>query len=134
MNQLKPQKDEEIVNMMSPLVWAYIGDSIYEVYIRTYLINTTNLNAHQLHLKTIHYVKANAQAKALEIIQDNLTEKEKEIVRRARNTKKHHTAKNAGIAEYTYATALEGLIGYLYLTKQEKRIEEIIEFIIRQQS
>lgn len=88
MKELLPQKEEDVVNLMSPLVWAYIGDAVYEVYIRTYLINTTKLNAHMLHVKAIQYVKAGAQAKALQAIHEKLTDKEKEIVRRARNTKK----------------------------------------------
>ena len=134
MKELLPQKEDDVVNLMSPLVWAYIGDAVYEVYIRTYLINTTKLNAHMLHVKAIQYVKAGAQAKALQAIHEKLTDKEKEIVRRARNTKKHHVAKNAEVVDYAYATAFEGLIGYLYLTKQNSRIQEIIEWIIRKEN
>ncbi len=118
------------VEMMSPLTWAYVGDSIYETYIRTYLIETTNLKPHKLHIKAIGYVKAKAQAKALKQIYDNLTEKEQEIVRRARNTQNHHVAKNADPADYMYSTAFEGLIGYLYLTNQQERLKEILKMII----
>ena len=103
------------VEMMSPLTWAYLGDSIYEAYVRTYLIETTNLKPHKLHIKAIKYVKAKAQADALKKIYNSLTPKEQEIVRRSRNTQNHHVAKNADPADYMYATAFEGLIGYLYL-------------------
>lgn len=125
-----PQRKQEDVNLMSPLIWAYVGDSVYELYIRTYLINHTNKNAHDLHVSAIQYVKAKAQANILENIKETLTNEEKDILRRARNTKNHHIAKNADVSDYMYSTAFEGLIGYLYLTKQEKRLKEILEMCI----
>lgn len=115
------------VETMSPLTWAYVGDSIYEVYIRTYLVETTNLKPHKLHVKAINFVKAQAQAGILQKIYDKLTEKEQEIVRRARNTQNHHVAKNADPADYMYATAFEGLLGYLYLSGQKDRLNKILE-------
>ena len=114
------------VEAMSPLTWAYVGDSVYEAYIRTYLVETTNLKPHKLHVKAIKYVKAQAQAEILKKIHDSLTEKEQEIVRRARNTQNHHVAKNADPADYMYATAFEGLIGYLYLSNQKERLDAIL--------
>lgn len=127
---MEPIKEQTRVNMMSPLVWAYVGDSVFELFIRTHLTNTTKLNAHQLHVKTIGYVKAKAQADILASIQDKLTEEEKEIVRRARNVDTHHLPKNAKMSDYKYATAFEGLIGYLYLSQKEKRLQEILEMCI----
>ena len=118
------------VEMMSPLTWAYVGDSIYESYIRTYLVETTNLKPHKLHIKTIGYVKAKAQAEILNRIYESLTEKEQEIVRRARNTQNHHVAKNADPTDYMFATAFEGLIGYLYLTGERERLEQILKNIV----
>lgn len=118
------------VNSMSPLTWAYIGDAVYELYVRNYLIETTNLKPNKLHKEAIKFVKAGAQANILEKLQDILTDEEKEIVRRTRNTQNHHLPKNANLQEYTYATAFEGLIGYLYLTKQEKRQKEILKKVI----
>ena len=120
-------KDEDEINQMSPLVWAYVGDCIYELYIRTYLVDNTKLNPHKLHIETIKYVKAEAQANILKHIFENLTEEEKNIVRRGRNANNHHLPKNSSLEEYTHATALEALIGYLYLTKNYKRLKEIIE-------
>ena len=123
---------EEIdVNQMSPLVWAYIGDSVYEQYIRNYLVTNTKYKPHKLHVEATKFVKAAAQAKILQQLEDNLTEEEKEIVRRARNTKNHHLPKNSNIQEYMYATAFEGLIGYLYLSKQSNRLEEILELSLK---
>ena len=126
MNLFNTTKTIEEVNQMSPLTWAYIGDAVFELYIRGNLVNTTKLNAHKLHIESIKYVKAKAQANILTMIEETLTEEEKEIVRRGRNTQLHHTAKNASMQEYMYSTAFEALIGYLYLTKQEKRLEEIL--------
>ena len=115
------------VNTMSPLTWAYIGDSVYELYIRMYLVNTTKLKPHKLHIESIKYVKAKAQAEILKKLEKILTDKEKEIVKRGRNAENHHLPKNATVQEYMYSTGFEALIGYLYLTKQDKRLKEILE-------
>ena len=119
-------KKEEEINQMSPLVWAYVGDCVYELFIRTHLVDTTKLNPHKLHIEAIKYVKAGAQAKILQELNDKLTDEEKDIVRRARNANNHHLPKNSNVQEYMYATAFEGLIGYLYLTKQDDRIKELL--------
>jgi ribonuclease-3 family protein len=121
------EKNEMDVNMLSPLTWAYVGDSVYELYIRTNLVNNTKLKPHKLHLESIKYVKAKAQADILKRIEDSLTEAEKDIVRRARNAENHHLPKNADPADYMYSTAFEGLIGFLYLTKQDERLKEILK-------
>ena len=119
-------KNKNEVNLMSPLTWAYVGDSVYELFIRNHLVQTTNLKPHKLHIQAIKYVKAKAQREILEKINDILTEEELEIVRRTRNTENHHVAKNAHPDDYMYSTAFEGLIGYLYLTNQKERLEEIL--------
>jgi len=118
------------INTMSPLTWAYIGDAVYELYIRNHLIEKTNLKPNKLHREAIKYVKASAQARTLENLQEILTDEEKEIVRRGRNTENHHLPKNANPADYMYATAFEALIGYLYLTKQEERLNELLKRIL----
>ena len=123
---------EEIdVNQMSPLVWAYIGDSVYEQYIRDYLVTNTKYKPHKLHVEATKFVKAAAQARILELLEKDLTEEEKEIVRRARNTKNHHLPKNSNVQEYMYATAFEGLIGYLHLSKNTTRLNEILELSLK---
>ena len=129
--ELIERKNEKLdVDTMSPLIWAYVGDSVYELFIRTYLTNTTKLKPHQLHIKSIQYVKAGAQAEILEGVMEHLTEQEKEIVRRGRNAENHHLPKNASVQEYMYSTAFEALIGYLYLTKQDDRLREILNLCI----
>ena len=123
--------EELDVNQMSPLIWAYIGDSVYEQYIRNYLVINTRYKPHKLHIEATNFVKASAQANILKKIEDILTEEEKEIVRRTRNTKNHHLPKNSNVQDYMYATAFEGLIGYLHLTKQEERLKEILELSLK---
>ena len=127
---IERKKDIDEVKLMKPLVWAYIGDSVYEQFIRMNLVNTTNLDPHRLHVESIKYVKAKAQAETLSKIYDKLTDEEKDIVRRGRNAEAHHMPKNAEMIDYKYATAFEALIGYLYLTKQDKRLKEILRICI----
>ncbi len=127
---IKIEKTPEEINLMSPLILAFVGDCVYELYIRTHLIDTTNLKPHKLHIETIKYVKAAAQANILNNIYDDLTDEEKDIVRRGRNTQNHHLPKNANVQEYMYATAFEALIGYLYLTKQTERLNKILSNIL----
>lgn len=127
---IEPIREEIDVKLMSPLTWAYVGDAVYELYIRTHLTNITNVKPHKLHLESIKYVKAKAQAEILSKLQEFLTEEEKEIVRRGRNQENHHLPKNVNTAEYSYSTAFEALIGYLYLSKKEERLEEILKMCI----
>ena len=126
--ELKRSREE--VNLMSPLTLAYVGDGVYELYIRTKLVNETNMKPHALHIEAIKYVKAQAQAEILNKIFDKLTDEEKEIVRRGRNAENHHLPKNANVQEYMYSTAYEALIGYLYLTKQTERLQEILRISV----
>ena len=123
-------KNKEELKLISPLTWAYIGDAVYELYVRDYLIKNTNLKPHRLHIETIKYVKASAQDNILKRIEEYLTEEEKDIVKRGRNTKTHSAPKNADLTDYMYATAFEALIGYLYVTGQNKRLEEILKLCI----
>lgn len=133
MELIERKKDETEVNLLSPLTWAYIGDAIYELYIRTNLVNKTKLKPHKLHIESIKYVKAKAQAEILKRLMEELTDEEKEIVRRARNAENHHLPKNAEPEDYMYSTAFEGLIGYLYLSKRDERLKEILEKCIHEQ-
>lgn len=126
-NILKSTRNNLDIETMSPLTWAYVGDAVYELYIRTYLVNTTKQKPHYLHVEATKYVKAKAQAEILKKLEESLTEGEKEIVRRTRNTQNHHLPKHADLADYTYATAFEGLIGYLYLTGNNERLANILE-------
>ena len=127
MELINIEKNETDINLLSPLTWAYVGDAVYELYVRTSLVNKTKLKPHKLHIESIKYVQAKAQADILKEIMEELTDEEKEIVRRARNAENHHLPKNAEPEDYMYSTAFEGLIGYLYLTKQDERLKEILE-------
>ena len=128
MDFIDREKNEQDVNMLSPLVWAYVGDGVYEMFIRMHLVNNHSFKPHKLHIEATKYVKAKAQAEILhKLLEDNiLTQEEQDIVRRSRNTENHHVAKNATLADYTYATAFEALIGWLYLNKQDERLKEIL--------
>lgn len=110
-----------------PLVLAYMGDAVYEVYVRDMLIHKKRVSAHKLHVESILYVKAAAQANILRNILDDLTEDELDMVRRGRNAKSGTIPKNAKVSDYKYATAFEALIGYLYLAKDYDRLNYIIE-------
>ncbi len=133
MELIERKREIEEVNMLSPLVWAYIGDAIFETFVRVNLVNHSNAKPHKLHIASIQFVKAKAQAELLEKLQTQLTEKEQEIVRRGRNVQNHHVAKNANVADYAKSTAFESLIGYLYLTKQDERLKEILTFLLNQE-
>ena len=128
------EKSIEEINTLSPLTWAYVGDAVYEMYIRMHLVNNTKLKPHRLHIEAIKYVKATAQANILRNIENSLTEKELEIVKRGRNAENHHLPKNASVQDYMYSTGFEALIGYLYLTKQDDRLQEILEMCIEKKS
>lgn len=123
--------NESDIKQMSPLVLAYMGDAVYEKYIREYVIRQGLCKNGLLHKKAIRYVSAKAQAEILHRLEEKLTEDELDIVRRGRNSNPHSTAKNADIIDYKYATGFESLIGFLYLTKQDERLNEILEECIK---
>ena len=115
------------VNSYNPLVLAYMGDAVYEVYIRNMLIERRKISVHKLHVKSILYVKAAAQAEVLHEILEELNSDEQDIVRRGRNAKSGTVPKNAKVIDYKHATAFEALLGYLYLTKRNERLNSIME-------
>lgn len=116
--------------LLNPLVLAYIGDAVYEVYIRMHIAKSGAIKTNTLHKEATTFVSARAQAQILTNIEENLTEKEAEIVRRGRNAHANTIPKNATIADYKKATAFEALIGYLFLSKENERLEEIIKIAV----
>lgn len=122
--------DEKSVILMNPLEWAYIGDAVYELYVRSHLISLNRGKVEYLHKASIKYVKAKAQSEILERLLPILTEEEQNIVRRGRNTKTSHVPKNSEVIEYRRATALEALIGYLFLMKRNERVAELMKIIL----
>ena len=115
---------------LSPLVLAYVGDSVYEVFIRTLLVSRGNAPVHVLHKRAVDFVKAKAQSEVIHRIMDSLTSEEQDIVRRGRNAKSGTIPKNADVTQYKYATGFESLLGYLYLMKEHKRLVEILKISI----
>ena len=122
--------DKDKVLGLSPLVLAYIGDVIFEIFIRTVLVGKGEVKVGQLHKKSITFVKAKAQAEMVGKLKDMLTVEETNIVRRGRNIKPASPPKNADIMDYRYATAFEALIGYLYLLGKHERLFEILELCV----
>lgn len=118
MLRLKPVKPEEY----SPLALAYIGDAVYEVAIRTLVMNRGNTQVSKMHKRTAGLVKAEAQANFYRILEDELTEEEKSAYRRGRNAKSATMPKHASMKDYRMATGFEALMGYLYLTEQFERM------------
>ncbi|NEW09683.1 Mini-ribonuclease 3 [Paenibacillus sp. SYP-B3998] len=125
--QFPPSKSPHLMN---PLVLAYIGDAVYEVYIRQYVISGTNHRPNHLHKAATTFVSAKAQSKLLESLMPMLTEEEVDIVKRGRNAKSGTTAKNAEVLEYRHSTAFECLIGYLYYKQSFERLKEILDFAL----
>ncbi len=122
------------VKEINVLVLAYLGDTIYENYVRRYLINKGIANVNELQKEAIKYVSAKNQAQFLTKMVDNnfLTVEEINIVKRARNYKTTSHPKNCDIVTYKYATGLESLIGYLDLEKKKERIDEIMNFVFKE--
>ncbi len=117
------------------LVLAYLGDSIYEFYIRKYLIEKNIVRVNDLQRESIKYVSAKAQSKYLKELMNNnyFKEEELDIIIKARNHKCNHKPKNCDIITYKYATGFEALIGYLYYNNNINRIEEIIDYITKKE-
>ena len=116
------QCKEVDVRAYSPLTLAYIGDAVYEMVIRTVIVERANKAANELHKKTVKYVQAGTQAAMIMALQDILTEDELAVFKRGRNAKSNTSAKNASITDYRKATGFEALIGFLYLMDDMDRV------------
>ena len=123
---LFPGKRQD-VRAYSPLALAYIGDAVYDLIIRTVVVERANRPANELHHITVGYVSAGAQAKIVEALMDSLTEEEQSVYRRGRNSKPHTMAKNASAGDYLKATGFEAVLGYLYLSDRMDRVLELVQ-------
>jgi ribonuclease-3 family protein len=112
--------------LLSPAVLAYIGDTVFDLFVRTYYLETTDQTAHGLHMSSALRVCAKAQAESFFKVEPHLSEQELSVYKRGRNAHLGTVPKNAKIADYRTATGFEALLGYLYLSKQEKRLAEIV--------
>ncbi len=118
---------EQDVRAYSPLTLAYIGDAIYDLVIRSVVVERANRSANDLHKKTVRYVKAETQSAMIMALLEELTEEEQAVYKRGRNAKSHTMAKNASMSDYRKATGFEALMGYLYLTDQTDRLLYLVK-------
>lgn len=125
------QLKEADAKMYSPLVLAYMGDAVYEILIRTMVVNEGNAQVNKLHKKTSGLVKAEAQAKFILSIEEELTEEERAVYKRGRNAKSFSMAKNATMKDYRMATGFEALVGYLYLDGQNERLLALVSTALK---
>lgn len=119
--------EEKDIRTYSPLTLAFLGDSVYELIIRTLVVGKGNTSPAKLHRASSSFEKAAAQSALLDRIEEFLTEEEMEYVRRGRNSKPRTMAKNASAHDYLKATGLETLIGYLYIKGDEERLIELMK-------
>lgn len=121
------QMKEVDVHSYSPLSLAYIGDSIYDLIIKSLVINQGNRQVNKLHKETSMYVQASTQSLMMRAMQEELTEEEHAVYKRGRNAKSVSPAKNQSITDYRRATGFEALLGYLYLKKEWKRMLDLVK-------
>jgi ribonuclease-3 family protein len=114
----------------SPAVWAYIGDAVYELFIRYYLLSGGPAKTKFLHREATHRVRASFQAELSKQMESYLTESELTVLKRGRNIKSGHIPNNTDVITYRHSTAFEALIGYLYLTNQQKRLMELLDKVL----
>lgn len=115
------------VRAYSPLTLAYIGDAVYEIIIRTIIVERGNAPVNKLHKRSASLVKAPAQAAMMTVIEPMLTEEEAHVFKRGRNAKSYTSAKNASMIDYRIATGFEALVGYLYLSDRYDRIVTLVK-------
>ena len=115
------------IRTYSPLTFAYIGDAVFDLVVRSVLVNKGNTAVNNLHKKASAIVKAPTQAALAAAIMDDLTDEEKDIFRRGRNSKPHTKAKNASTMEYLEATGFEAVMGFLYLSGDMDRALDLVK-------
>ncbi len=116
---------------LSPLTLAFVGDGVYELLVREYLVSQGNCPVKKLHSRKVELVRCQAQAQALSTLWPQLSEEEQQVVLRGRNAHVGHAPKNAPLADYHGATGLEALFGYLYLSGNTQRVREIFSQILK---
>ena len=115
------------VQEYSPLALAYIGDCVYDLIIKTWIMSGGNRQVHKMHEDTSRYVQASAQSLMMRSMQEYMNQEEHAIYRRGRNAKSVSPAKNQSITDYRRATGFEALLGYLYLKKEYERLTELVK-------
>lgn len=122
---------EEKAYRMPPLALAYIGDAVWELAVREFLIAQGETQPRRLHRLAVLRVRAKAQADRLRKITEELSERERDVVRRGRNAKSASVPKSASVADYRASTGIEALIGYVYLAGQQERLKEIMQLLLQ---
>lgn len=118
---------ETEAKLLNPLQLALIGDGVYEIFIRNYILsNNTSLNANKMHVKAIGYVKAKSQSIIMHELEALLNEDEMAVFKRGRNAKSPTVPKNADVRDYRMATGFEALVGYLYLSGNKERLQFVL--------
>ncbi|HEY3365099.1 MAG TPA: ribonuclease III domain-containing protein [Symbiobacteriaceae bacterium] len=117
--------------LLPPLTLAYVGDAVYELWVRNRLLELGHVRVNDLHRTAVRYVRARAQAQALAELQPLLSEAEQDVARRGRNAKGHQAPKGSDPVEYGASTAFETLVGFLYLSGREERLEEVLSLTAR---
>lgn len=130
--------EESLINMVeqekrmaaeqySPLTLAFMGDAVFEIFVRRLIVTESNRPVNKLHRASSKLVCAEAQARMIKALKPHLTDKELEVYKRGRNAKSHTSAKNASIKDYRRATGFEALLGYLFLDGQKERADELMK-------
>ncbi len=127
---LNIQMAEQEINAVSNLGLAHIGDCVYELLVRSYIVAHGSVTNQQMHRTTVEMVCAAAQARAADVLLPILTEEERTVFRRGRNSHVNSVPKNAGMGDYHAATGLECLFGWLYLSGKHARINELFALIL----
>ncbi|MBS7304035.1 MAG: ribonuclease III [Lachnospiraceae bacterium] len=129
LTKLKKEFECESIDLRnySPLTLAFLGDCVFDLIIRTVIVERGNRTAESLHKKKSVVVKAQTQARMAELLLPSLSEEELAVYKRGRNAKSYSTAKNASVSDYRKATGFEALLGYLYLQDMEERIIQLVK-------
>jgi ribonuclease-3 family protein len=114
-----------------PLILAYLGDAVYELYVRYHLVARGIVRPQTLQKEAIRYVSAVAQANLYRQLESSLSEEEKDLVKRGRNAKSGRSPKNTKVSDYRYSTGLEALIGYLYLSGDQQRLTQLMQSMFK---
>jgi ribonuclease-3 family protein len=123
--------EEKEISSHSILALAHLGDSVYELMVRTWLMASSDLSNQSMHNETLKYVSAEAQFDAYQRLKDNLSDEELDIIRRGRNARTKTIPKNVSHAKYHIATGLEALFGVLWLSGNHTRLNELFDIIVR---
>ncbi|OYD06611.1 ribonuclease III [Paludifilum halophilum] len=115
---------------INPLLLAYVGDAVYELYVRTHLVARGDVRPNEVHREAVRFVSAPFQAEAVRRITGLLTEEEQVVLRRGRNAKSGSIPKNAKASDYRYSTGLEALVGHWFLAGETDRLQEVMGKII----